>query len=64
MRFLDYRIVKMNEKNIQTTTIDEEFKFDLRIGSHCKEKPGNRKKTAEQLGKIPKNREKTYVTIP
>ena len=50
-RFLDYRKVKTNFKNIQTTIIDvkfdEESKSELRTGLPCNDKPENREKLAE-----------------
>ena len=68
LHFLDYRKVKTNLKNIQTTIIDvkfeKEFKSELRIGLTSEDNPGNRKSLPNNEEKNPENRGKTSATIP
>ena len=62
LRFLDYRNVKTNKKNFQTTIIDVKFdeksKSDFRIGLPCNEKPENHKNLLKNDGRFRKIEEK------
>ena len=68
LRFLDYRKVKTNLKNIQATIIDvkfdEESKSELKIGLPCNDKPGNRKILPNKEGKFRKIKKKRLPLFP
>ena len=66
--FVDYRNVKTNEKNFETTIMDvnfdEESESQLRIGLPCKEKPANHKNLLKNDGKFWKIEEKRLPLFP
>ena len=67
MRFLDYKKIKTNEKNLQLNKIDvkfdEKLNSELRMRFTCK-KAGKSHISVEKWAKIQENQGKVYVTIP